>query len=233
MQLSPIAEPEPLADDEVDEGDDLEPSQSQIQIQGQIIDRVETGRRFAHARELNGLNQIEAAKKLGYANSAPLCKVESGCSPASRLMIRRAAQAYGVSADFLLGLSDYPERDPRTVEQIAIYRGIKDAIERSARSIAEQSIVNAAETVPLKLRLAELIEAVKKVVDTLNEVRNKTDFDESVAGGARLVRTVSTLASAARAASKYLHRQNEIEKIWGESIATETTPAFPATASAP
>jgi len=60
------------------------------------------------ARELCGMNQKEAAKRLGYANSSKLAKVELASDTHSIpfWLIPRAAKVYQVSCDFLMGLTD-------------------------------------------------------------------------------------------------------------------------------
>ena len=79
-------------------------------------------RRLILARKLNQLDQSEAAKTLGYSNSSQLSKIEAGQASVSREFIVRAAIAYRASADYLLGLSNELERDPRTTEQVAVLR---------------------------------------------------------------------------------------------------------------
>jgi transcriptional regulator with XRE-family HTH domain len=87
-----------------------------------------TARRFIAARKLSGLDQQQAAARLGYRNSSQLSKIESGQSGAAVYVIQRAAIAYGVSMEFLTGLSDYPERDAATGEQLAIMRSLRSQL---------------------------------------------------------------------------------------------------------
>lgn len=66
------------------------------------------GARMRIARELCGLNQTEAAHRLGYANPSKLNKVElaSDTNSVPFWLIPRAAEVYQVSSDYLLGLAD-------------------------------------------------------------------------------------------------------------------------------
>ncbi|WP_333879273.1 helix-turn-helix domain-containing protein [Methylobacter sp.] len=66
------------------------------------------GMRMRAARELCGLSQIEAAKRLGYANSTKLTKIElaSDTNSIPFWVISMAAKTYQVSTDYLLGLTD-------------------------------------------------------------------------------------------------------------------------------
>ena len=76
------------------------------------------GERMREARELVGLSQRDAARRLGYANSSKLAKIELGyvgsagdtTSSVPLWAVVRAARLYDVTTDFLLGLSD--EWDP-------------------------------------------------------------------------------------------------------------------------
>lgn len=76
------------------------------------------GSRMKEAREINNLTQVAAAKLLfGHDNSSYLSKIESG-NYAKEMgqellsIILKAAKAYEVSSDFLLGLSEEWEREP-------------------------------------------------------------------------------------------------------------------------
>lgn len=66
------------------------------------------GARMKEARELCNMSQIAAAKLLGYANPSKLSKVELATDTNSvpLALIRRAAQVYDVSVDFLFGMTD-------------------------------------------------------------------------------------------------------------------------------
>ncbi|MBN3789304.1 helix-turn-helix transcriptional regulator [Burkholderia sp. Ac-20353] len=67
--------------------------------------------RLVAARLRHQLEQQDAAKLLGYQNSSALSKIEGGQANMPRGLLVRAAVAYSVSTDFLLGLTDDPERD--------------------------------------------------------------------------------------------------------------------------
>lgn len=80
------------------------------------------GERMYKARvEINGWNQLHAAKMLGFSNSSPLAKIEMG-DAFPRIMPAIAARVYRVSTDYLLGVSDfeYECRPPGTEWESAI-----------------------------------------------------------------------------------------------------------------
>jgi transcriptional regulator with XRE-family HTH domain len=71
------------------------------------------GLRMQEAREIAGYSQVFAAKKMGYANSSRLNKIEKGVDIKSISIpyLMRASKLYGVSIDFLLGVSKDWDRD--------------------------------------------------------------------------------------------------------------------------
>jgi len=72
------------------------------------------GERLRMARELCNMSQSVAAKRLGYANPSKLSKVERATDTLSvpLWLIAKAARVYGVSADFLFGITDSWDGSP-------------------------------------------------------------------------------------------------------------------------
>lgn len=72
------------------------------------------GKRLLFAREMAGLSTAEAARKLGIRSPSHLSRAEHQSHPRgiTPRLLADAAQAYGVSADYLLGLSE--DWEPRT-----------------------------------------------------------------------------------------------------------------------
>ena len=68
--------------------------------------KVFAERMFKARVDINGWSQLHAATMLGFSNSSPLAKIEMG-EAFSRAMPAIAARVYRVSADFLLGVSDF------------------------------------------------------------------------------------------------------------------------------
>lgn len=65
------------------------------------------GQRLRKARELAGLSQLEAAKKLGISNGT-LSGYERDYRDPDTRMLEKIANLYEVSTDWLLGLADNP-----------------------------------------------------------------------------------------------------------------------------
>ncbi len=71
------------------------------------------GQRLQFARALAGLSTAEAAQKLGINSPSRLSRAEHPSHPEgiTPRLLADAAQAYNVSADYLLGLTEDWERD--------------------------------------------------------------------------------------------------------------------------
>lgn len=72
------------------------------------------GQRLLFAREMAGLSTAEAARKLGIRRPSHLRRAEHQSHPRgiTPRLLADAAQAYNVSADYLLGLTE--DWEPRT-----------------------------------------------------------------------------------------------------------------------
>lgn len=126
----------------------------------QSIDRESmrpiVAKRFISARKIAGINQLIASAQLGYRNSSPLCKIENGDSVPSPDMIARAAILYSVSADYLMGLSDYPERDGATIEQLAVMRSVREQMAQFAADATRQIVATSSDAAALAAHLDSL-----------------------------------------------------------------------------
>jgi transcriptional regulator with XRE-family HTH domain len=120
------------------------------------------GARFMEGREINGWGQSEAALKLGYGNSTQLSLIERGERLAPVEIIKHAANVYGVSADYLMGLSDEPERDPKHAEKRAQIRQMQGMLTDHAETLIETMLDHIATGAPTVQTTRTLLEGVKK-----------------------------------------------------------------------
>ncbi len=167
------------------------------------------GVRMKEAREMVGLNQIDAAKKLGYSNSSGLAKIEAGGEYTQSIpwwLIPRASKVYGVSVDYLFAFSDDWERDPVVSQQRDVGTFLMEHWERS--KFAE---INAIRVLNNKLSTLELAttNAIKHAVNNNNILTRfrelNPDFDE-MKMGARLVRATDEALNDANHAMAELRR---------------------------
>ncbi|TQC94694.1 helix-turn-helix transcriptional regulator [Moraxellaceae bacterium AER2_44_116] len=81
--------------------------------------------RFVKARNLNGLKPQEAAIKMRIRNKKVLSQIENAHRLPTNKMLVIAANAYGVSADFLLGMSEDDDRSSSIATRAAIDRQLE------------------------------------------------------------------------------------------------------------
>ena len=154
--------------------------------------------RLISARIACGLSAVEAAAKMNYANSTQLSLIESGerTVPKDWKWIINAAQAYSVSADYILGLSPHPERDAIAAETFAMLDGFQDLMKIQAASMTAACIAASAQgkvSIEEMEALCTSVEAVKKAVQTM-QARCPV-FDDLI-GGATVLATVARLQAA-------------------------------------
>jgi hypothetical protein len=152
-------------------------------------------RMYAARTEIKGWTQLHAAKMLGFGNSSPLAKIEMGESFA-RTMPGIAARVYGVSTDFLLGVSDfdYECRPPGTEWESAIMDANKAffqvMLHDHSRSLAKFARITAV-TVDGIAQVMARTGSVKEMFERVAEL-NPAVWAE-VKGGTRLEAAINEL----------------------------------------
>lgn len=84
--------------------------------------------RLLKAREMNGWTQTEAATRFGYSTPAQLSQWEQRKRMPPLHMLIRACDVYRVSLDYIMGLSEEPDRDPQTAERLMILRVAQESM---------------------------------------------------------------------------------------------------------
>jgi transcriptional regulator with XRE-family HTH domain len=164
--------------------------------------------RLIVARSLNSLDQKEASAKLGYKNSSQLSKVESGDAPLPKSLLRKASLVYGVSTDWLLGLSNEPERDPRVAGQMAVMRAVNAAVLEHTQDVAAVMLRLAGDQLPLEDHLRRLLDAANRAAESFEKVcRNNASFQDDIRGGAALQRSIDDLAETTLGIKQFLSRR--------------------------
>ncbi len=158
------------------------------------------GERMRKARELCNLSQSAAAKRLGYSNPSKLSKVESATDTNSvpLWLIRKAAEVYEVSVDFLFGFTDDWETGARMTQEREVSAWLakawSDGRERDLLALKQ-----------LNDRLAVLRESVAIGITMMREANAALDrfaelnpqFEEDMRGSNRLVNAVKNATAAA------------------------------------
>lgn len=165
-----------------------------------------TGERFLSAREINGYQQTEAALLCGWKNSTQLSLIEQGkrLVPIDKVLV--AADVYSVSVDFLLGMSDEPERDPKSAEQHAMVRHLESLLRGTAENIGAALLVHAKQGgLPMQsIRvLTDDAEAMAAAVARFIELNPK--FGD-MRGGAPVALALERMATATASAREAIRR---------------------------
>lgn len=169
--------------------------------------------RFIAAREMNGFSQSEAAEKIGYKTSTQLCLWEQGkrLPPIDQMLI--VCMVYGVSLDYLYGLSDEPERDPRMATQQAMMMQVQDMLKANAQAVTCALLVQVRAGGPsmatvraLHARASESAAAIRRFQEL-----NKKKF-ECMPGSNTLMVTAAALEDCTREAMEVIVRHDSIKR---------------------
>jgi len=162
------------------------------------------GARMKEAREMLNMSQLEAAQRLGYANSSKLAKIEhaSDTNSIPLTVVQRAAQLYDVSVDFLFGLSEDWEPGVRRETSSFLLRAWEESRRRDMESLNRlYRRVQAVAGV-----IDEMVSGSNEVAAALRSVRERGgEFDELPAGN-RLLCAIERQTETARQAEGGLRR---------------------------
>lgn len=147
------------------------------------------GERMRLAREAAGMTQLEAARRLGYANSSKLSKIEKGrSSEVPTWAIKRAGWLYNVSINYLLGVCDNPAglaSIPAPILNSVCAGLIRDTERRRADA---EALIDMAKC---WLNTQREVAGLSAMADHLDEARESVESQEAwldVRGGAKLAR---------------------------------------------
>lgn len=154
------------------------------------------GARIVAARELSGLQQVEFSRAIGHKTPAQPSLWESGRRLVPLADVPTVARVLGVSSDFLLGLSDEPDRDPAVARRSLLTQHLRDQVEAFAGHMADAVLEGGIE-VEGALRSTKLLSRchdLQRAVDRF-KAANADRFDDMPAG-ALLLRSTRELAEA-------------------------------------
>jgi transcriptional regulator with XRE-family HTH domain len=170
--------------------------------------------RLIVARNLNSLDQKEAAAKLGYKNSSQLSKVESGDAPLPKSLLRKASLAYGVSSDWLLGLSNEPERDPQIAGQMAVMRAVHAGVLEHTQNVTAVMLRLASDQLPLESQLRLLLDATRRAAQSFEKVcRFNSTFNDDIRGGATLQHDIDEMIEVTVSVDQFLARRANLTEV--------------------
>lgn len=182
------------------EGLDNAPTKRFVRNKDVPLEKEIVRERMVSARVMNGLTAVEAAVRLGYANSTQLSQIESGERkvPNDWQFLLRMSRAYSVSVDYLLGVSPHPERDPVASESFAMLRGFEELLGAQAAAMTTAFVRFGAEREAARIDLQSIVGAAETVGVALSRLRELVpEFDEDWRGTATLVAAVERLEATA------------------------------------
>lgn len=167
------------------------------------------GARFIEAREINGWGQTDAAMRLGYSNSTQLSLIERGERLPPVEIIKHAATVYGVSTDYLMGLSDEPDRDPKQAEKRAAMRQVQEMLVANAESMIETMLDHIANGAPTVQTTRTLVDGCKKHIESLKRFieLNSKKF-EVMRGGSPVLSSLEAITALVEHSDQLLYRHD-------------------------
>ena len=157
-----------------------------------------------------GLSQIVAAKQIGYSNSTKLSKIETGkhSSQIPIWVLKRAAQVYDVSLDYLMGITESMEREDtrHSVFREMMVHMREDWERARQRDVMVQSSmldrIKGVEGSVLHINT----EAEAAEVAMLRLIELNPDLWEELKGGHKALSSIQMTAAAARTARRNMLR---------------------------
>jgi|GEM_PF-611031 len=174
--------------------------------------------RFAKARQINGLTENDAILRMGIKNRTVLSQLENAHRfPTSKMLIR-AANAYGVSADYLLGMSEDEDRSSDIAARAAIYRRIDSQVSVFNKALTG-AVFDYAKTVG--------DDKVKNMVSLVSELATKFDrfcelnpAFEDMRGGSSLQELIASLKPVTRQIKNDITRRDKIIELHNKQLDT-------------
>jgi transcriptional regulator with XRE-family HTH domain len=196
--------------------------------QAQIVKTF--GDRMIQARELCGISQQRAAELLGYANSSKLAKIEAASDTNSvpLWLIPKAAEIFGVSVDFLFGVSDDWERDPIKSQERQVGKWLEEHWQQ-VRGTQDQAIRALHDKqAELSATIERTLWRSKENLECAERVRQNNRAFDDLRGGAKLLRLLAETAEDAMGLGFELEKLRtlaEAERVIGEVLENPRHPA--------
>lgn len=175
--------------------------------------------RLVTARNLAGLQQSHAAELLGYTNSAQISLHEKGQRTPPLLALLRAAEVYGVSVDFLVGMTDQALRDPALGLRASTVRGVRGIVNGLAETLVASISNHAALVGPDAVCSRAVLAAGSELIEALRVAQRDPAFDE-VKGLARVTRVAEEFEQRLHEVAKAIKRFDDLDASLRSTIAS-------------
>lgn len=172
--------------------------------------------RLNFSRALAGLNQTEMSLALGFKNPTQINLWERAQRTPPLHALLAVADVLGVSLDFLVGVSDEPDRDAQLARRTALVGAMRRMLEGHASAVAD--VILSGEFDPSNtIRAHSLCSKTEDLARAVEQfrARNEKVFD-GLPAGALLLRMAKEAAEAANAVASLLdeadtHRYRTLE----------------------
>lgn len=172
------------------------------------------------ARELNGWTLDEACKHVGYANKGGLSKLEARSmtdrflTSVNARVLRNLSNGYGVSIEYLLGLTNDPELSKSDMERGAVLRAVHDGMKTISGELALKINHALTEAIRYKNMRDELIDASKMLIDSAQRMidLNQEEFQD-LRNGANFERHLTTVKNLMKAQNDKIFRDSKIAEM--------------------
>lgn len=170
--------------------------------------------RLISARIMNGLSAVEAASRLGYANSTQLSLIESGerKMPNDWQFVLKVSEVYSVSMDYLIGISPNPERDAIASEHFAIMRSFEELQRKQAATMTTAFVRHAMVGGTATRDLIDLCAGIESLHTAVTTMRARCPEFDDLRGGATVLASVMRLEAAIVPIREVLRRRKENEQ---------------------
>lgn len=182
--------------------------------------RIAVGMRLRLAREATGIQQIDAARALGYGAATQLNEAEAGKRMLSTIRLVALAKMYGTTMDYFFALSEDMDADPVGVMERCLTDYVLERFSGLARAMARNNIdavrkmgLDMAET----LRLSHLVLEIDAAVGKMRAADPK--LDNEVRGLATVVNKLQAASESSRRVIERSQRARRAEMLHMSQVA--------------
>lgn len=153
--------------------------------------------RLVRARMLSGLSQGDVSKALHFKNQSQVALWERGRRLITPTALVRVSEVLGVSSDYLLGMSDEPERDQAAALRSACLIGVRKQLSRVAEITVDEVARHARLVGPHVGHVRGLLAAGDDLLEAFSGfMRSNSGAFDRMRGGATALRRAQEFETA-------------------------------------
>ena len=173
--------------------------------------------RFVLARKLSGFKNVkDAIVKMGLKNEKVIMQIEHCHRMPTLSFVIRAANAYGVSADYLLGLSEDDDRSSDIAMRAAIFRQNKQLTDMLLTTLSNTTY-HYAKTIG-DSSVKQLAELTEKLHQNFNRFCELNPDFEDMRGGAPILNTIKALPPLLKSIKKRIAEKEYLISLHNQQL---------------